>query len=104
MTRLVVESVSSSSQLRRALSPGQAESYGEYDGETLVVGDEHDADALVNRYPNVHYPSDETPQNDAEAVRMEADNDGVEYKCGVNGCSREVDGPDDQCWQHESDE
>ena len=23
------------------------------------------------------------------------------YYCGVNDCSREVDGPDESCWQHE---
>lgn len=26
-----------------------------------------------------------------------------EHECGVNGCSRSVDSPEDVCWQHEDD-
>jgi len=24
----------------------------------------------------------------------------TDFHCGVNGCSRKVDGPDETCWQH----
>lgn len=31
----------------------------------------------------------------------EPDEDAADdYSCGVNGCSRDVDAPDDTCWQH----
>lgn len=114
--RLIVESVSSSSQLRRSLSPGQADEYGEYDDGVLVVASDVDADALVERYPNVHRPSDEPAQRESETVRLEADNEGVrevsDYPTNEAGeplcvgkddgqCSRVVDEPGSVCWQHQ---
>lgn len=30
--------------------------------------------------------------------------DDEEYFCGVNGCGRKVDSPEDTCWQHPTDE
>jgi hypothetical protein len=38
--------------------------------------------------------ADESEADAAESTESEA------YECGVNGCSRDVDGPDDTCWQH----
>lgn len=99
--RLAVEPVQSSSQLRRALSPGQAGEHGDFDGETLVVKTENTAKQLIGTYPNVDWADNQDTEREPETVRMQADSEGVSYECGVNGCSRTVDGPDDTCWQHE---
>jgi hypothetical protein len=32
--------------------------------------------------------------------RLDGTQDTEDYNCGVNGCSRDVDGPEDTCWQH----
>jgi len=104
--RLHVAPVTSSSQLQRALSPGQADDYGTLDGETLVVEDAATAERLVERYPNVSWTDDATdaPTPDERSVtRGTVEPDSASYDCGVNGCSRSVDSPDDACWQHEED-
>lgn len=101
--RVVVESVSSSSLLRRSLSPGDAETLGEYDGKYLVVDSGGEAEELIEKYPNVHCAEtkQETQQASQESPRLEVTNEGADTVCGVNGCSRTVNNPDDSCWQHE---
>jgi hypothetical protein len=103
MPELVVDPVTSAGDLRRALSPGQADEHGEYDGDRLTVDDDATAEELVETYPNVRW-ADDTLSTDTypdEAVgRAELDEDGTTYVCGVNDCSREVDSPTDTCWQH----
>lgn len=106
MTRLRVESVSSSSMLRKALSPGDAGNYGDYDEDAGVLETASDVEAtsLVDRYPNVYRVDDEPDDDGAgESPRLEADNTGTTPVCGVNGCSREVEDPEDTCWQHGGD-
>lgn len=56
-----------------------------------TVDDEAAAAALVSQSPSIEFAPDEALHDD--------DSDDV-YRCGVNDCSREVDGPDDTCWQH----
>lgn len=75
--RLDVQPVQSSSQLRHCLSPGQAGDHGDFDGETLVVVDEADAQRLVDAYPNVGWADAEPDTDDAQRRRMEVTNDGV---------------------------
>lgn len=102
MPRVVVAPLQSATQLRRGLSPGRAAEYGTVDGDELVVDDADTAAQLVEQYPNVDWATEESaPDVDSGTPRMVADNDGVEYRCGVNGCSRTVDSPDAVCWQHE---
>lgn len=43
-----------------------------------------------------------------DSIRVLYDGDSDErgdedYNCGVNGCSRTVDNPDETCWQHPTD-
>jgi hypothetical protein len=104
--RLHVAPVASSSQLKRALSPGQADGYGTLDGETLVVEDATTAERLVKRYPNVGWADDsggDDAPDEASVTRGTAEADSASYECGVNGCSRSVDRPTAACWQHEED-
>lgn len=103
MPELVVDPVVSSADLQRALSPGQADEYGDVDGDRLTVSDPDEAERLVDTYPNVRWAdgSIETDTYPDETVgRVELGEDGAAYSCGVNGCSREVDSPTDVCWQH----
>lgn len=102
MPRLVVDSVSSASRLRRSLSPGAAGDHGDVDGDELVVDDAAEAQALVDTYPNVRWADadadhDTTPD---QTPRLDVDGDEATYECGVNGCSRDVESPADTCWQH----
>lgn len=104
--RLHVAPVASSNQLQRALSPGQADDYGTLDGETLVVEDAATAERLVKRYPNVGWADDsgdDDASDEASVTRGTVEADSASYDCGVNGCSRSVNSPDDACWQHEED-
>lgn len=91
MTRLRIERVRSSSRLSGALSPGQAEQYGEFDGEILEVEDEAVAQELAQN-SNV-----EVVSSGAEGG-VQADE--TTFYCGVNGCKRKVDSQEDTCWQH----
>jgi hypothetical protein len=101
MPELVVAGVPSAGRLRRALSPGAAGEYGEVDGDHLTVDDHDTAQELVDTYPNVRW-ADDAPDTvvDTTVPRGEVDADGTTYRCGVNDCSREVEGPTDTCWQH----
>jgi hypothetical protein len=103
--RLHVAPVASSSQLQRALSPGQADDCGTLDGDTLVVEDAATAERLVKRYPNVSWTDDsgDDAPDEASVTRGTVEADSASYDCGVNGCSRSVDSPSDACWQHEED-
>jgi hypothetical protein len=104
--RLHVAPVTSSSRLQRALSPGQADTHGTLDGETLVVEDAATAERLVERYPNVGWADDsgnDDAPDEASVTRGTVEPDSARYECGVNGCSRSVDSPSEACWQHEED-
>lgn len=99
--RLRVASVSSAAELQRCLSPGQAGTHGDVEGDVLIVDDDAEAERLVERYPNVEYVTErDTNSADPSATRLDVDSDSVTYECGVNDCSRDVDSPDDRCWQH----
>lgn len=105
MARLVVEAVASATELRRGLSPGAAEEYGRLEDGDLVVDDD-DAQMLVDTYPNVRWADAGHATDtmaDEPAPRADFDGDGVEYRCGVNDCSREVESPEATCWQHGED-
>lgn len=41
---------------------------------------------------------------DADAQAEEQSADAEAYTCGVNGCGRTVDSPEETCWQHDADE
>jgi len=102
--RLRVGRVRSAARLDGALSPGEADEYGTLEGDVLVVDDQSDAEDLVDRHHNVVWADDdESPPERSPPTRANVDNDGAAYECGVNGCSREVDSPDDTCWQHDED-
>jgi hypothetical protein len=105
MARLVVESVTSANAVRRALLPGDADTHGEFDGETLVV-DDADAQTLVDTYPNVRWADADRDHSATvdQHVSGEAGAEGATYYCGVNDCSREVDSPTGTCWQHTTTE
>jgi hypothetical protein len=102
MSELIVDPVPSAGDLRRSLSPGKADEYGSFDGTTLAVDDAATAKTLVETYPNVRW-ADDAPDTavDTTVPRGEVDADGSTYHCGVNDCSREVEGPTDTCWQHD---
>ena len=40
-----------------------------------------------------------SPSESGDATGEDTDTE-KEYTCGVNGCSRTVDGPEETCWQH----
>jgi len=42
--------------------------------------------------------SSDSEPHPSEGETTDAETDG--YTCGVNGCSRTVDGPNETCWQH----
>jgi len=71
----------------------------EHEGETYDVqdgtleADETVITSLHERYGEKVKPLDESAEN-VESVG--------EPVCGVNGCSRDVESPEDRCWQHES--
>lgn len=73
MPTLVVQSVTSAHQLSGALSPGQANEFGNYDADsgTLDVGDGDEAARLVDRYNNVSF---------AEAVSKTTSDDTYERR------------------------
>jgi hypothetical protein len=91
MVRLRIERVRSSSRLSGALSPGQAEQYGEFDGEILDVDSEAVAQELAQN-SNVEVVSSD--------VEGGVNGDETTIYCGVNGCKRKVDSQEDTCWQH----
>jgi len=37
---------------------------------------------------------------DVESEEADTDAETETFRCGVNDCSREVDSPEDTCWQH----
>lgn len=107
-SRLRVATVASASRLAGALSPGQADEFGEYDAadQVLVVDDDNEAAALVDSHHNVSWAADapdSTEDDETTVSRATVDSDGATYECGVNGCSREVDSREDTCWQHSED-
>lgn len=40
---------------------------------------------------------------DLDALLVDGGSDAETYRCGVNDCRREVEGPDAVCWQHRED-
>lgn len=92
--KLRVNRVRSSSRLTGSLSPGEAKDYGEFGGEILVVEDSSVGEELAN-YHNVEVVSKDANPGVTASESEET------YYCGVNGCSRTVDNPEDTCWQHE---
>lgn len=57
--------------------------------------------------PNPGFVDADAPEEDTDAEQSEDDESEAEsgseteaFECGVNGCSREVDSPEDTCWQH----
>jgi hypothetical protein len=82
MPELIVDPVPSAGDLRRSLSPGEADEYGSVDGTTLVVDDAATAETLVETYPNVRWVDSTTNVEtypDETMGRAELDNDGVSY-------------------------
>ena len=71
-------------------------------GETINVESEFEVskavfDRLQDEYPGFEaVSSDETSDTDQAETET--------FRCGVNGCSREVDSESATCWQHEPDE
>jgi len=94
MYKLRVERVRSTSQLSGALLPGEAEDLGSFDGEILEVEELNDLD----KYHNV-----EVVSSDTNPGVTATQSDESTYHCGVNGCSRKVDSPEETCWQHSED-
>lgn len=98
--RLRVESVVSSGRLSGALSPGHAGEHGDFDGEVLTVDDKEQAEYLVRTSNNVYFEEDHTePEPDTDIPRRTIGEEET-HDCGVNGCSRTVDTPEQTCWQH----
>jgi len=54
-------------------------------------------DRLKANYPGI--VAVETPDSDTKDAPVESE----EYECGVNGCSRDVESPEQTCWQHPND-
>jgi hypothetical protein len=65
----------------------------EIDVQEPLEVDKETFKALDAEYPGFRIVDDE-PQG------KESEDGTVEYTCGVNGCSRKVDGPNETCWQH----
>jgi len=74
------------------------EHYRVKDG-VLDVDDEDVARAMVESERKISWLNG-PPEND-ETPGVDGDKD--TFYCGVNDCSREVDSPEDVCWQHPDD-
>lgn len=73
-------------------------------GRDISLSDDTEVDddvarRLADRYQYVTAVIDDSDDADDDADTDDED-DGDELRCGVNGCSREVDSPDAACWQH----
>lgn len=102
MVRLVVESVASSSMLRKSLSPGNASEHGDFDGEVLEA-DEDTAESLINKYPNVRradQPSNSGGSSTEDTLPTNEEGEPLCVGKDDGQCSRVVDEPNGLCWQH----
>ncbi len=76
-------------------------------GEEINVEEAFETDretyeALADAYPGFCVVED---GNDGDNPKGEGGEDtDTEPTCGVNGCGRTVDSPEDTCWQHTDDD
>jgi len=76
-------------------------------GEEINVVDPFETDretyeALTDAYPGFRVIEDGDSGRDSGG--KDGENTDTEPTCGVNGCGRTVDTPEDTCWQHPAEE
>jgi hypothetical protein len=67
----------------------------EIDVEGIIEVDSETYEALKEKYSGFRIVDDKPRGSGSEDGGAET------YECGINGCSRNVDGPNETCWQHE---
>jgi len=75
-------------------------------GEEINVEDEFEVSEAVFERLKAEYSgieavsSGETQTDESSSTETESP-EAETFRCGVNDCSRDVDSPEDVCWQHE---
>ena len=74
------------------------------DGEEINTEDTFEVDSETGEYILNNYPGMEVVEDDSETVEEEEnptpEPEETTFRCGVNGCSRNVESEDATCWQH----
>jgi len=78
-------------------------------GDEINVEDEFTVseevfERLKANYPGIEAVSQNETQTDTETSTETESPETETFRCGVNGCSRDVDSPEGVCWQHQPKE